>query len=108
MDARTLVRRTDPDTSYEAALSLSSERLSWCRRMILALLRQGALTDEQIADRWAEVGSPQSPSSLRTRRAELVDAGLVRDSGRHGLTRSGRRTIIWEPVPREPEQQSWC
>ncbi len=56
--------------------------------------------DEDIAGWYVSVGSGngfphQSPSGLRTRRKELVDAGLVVDTGRRGTLRSGRLSIIW-------------
>jgi hypothetical protein len=99
-------RLGDPRTSHDAAKSLDPEKLSTCRTLILGLLRERPRSDEEIAADTCWVNFPQSPSSLRTRRAELVDAGLVRQSGRLGVTKSGRKTIIWEAVPArvEPEQ----
>jgi hypothetical protein len=36
-----------------------------------------------------------SVSGARTRRSELVDVGMVEDSGRRELTQAGRQTIVW-------------
>jgi hypothetical protein len=92
-------RLGDPKTSHDAARSLDPDKLSRCRREILFLLKVRPRSDEEIAEAGYWQAFPQSPSSLRTRRSELVDAGLVRDSGRLGVTKSGRKTIIWEAVP---------
>jgi hypothetical protein len=92
-----VARRTDPATSWAAAASIPEERLRESQRAVLAVLRtNGPGTDEDIA-RWLDdVQFPLSPSGARTRRAELVNAGYVRDSGRRGLTTANRATIVWE------------
>lgn len=85
-------RRTDPGTSHAAARSV--ENLRPRQLAILETLRRcGPLTDEGIAMRY--VGPLQSPSGMRTRRRELVDAGLVEDTGERSRTRAGRSTILW-------------
>jgi hypothetical protein len=89
---RAVARVTDPSTSWEAAASVTG--LATNRQAVLSLLTgYGPMTDETIYDRLPE--GFMSPSGARTRRAELVDAGLVEDSGEKRLTRSGRRTIVW-------------
>ena len=86
-------RATDPDTSWQAARSVGELRPR--QAAVLELLADhDGLTDEDIARLY--VGPRQSPSGLRTRRRELVDMGLVVDSGRRGVTVSGRSTIVWE------------
>ncbi len=89
-------RLTDPETSRMAARSVSEERLRTSQKIILdALEHFGEMTDEEIYE--FMVGFHQiSPSGARTRRKELVDLGLVRDSGLRGLTPSGRQSIKWE------------
>lgn len=88
-------RRTDPGTSHEAAASV--RRITETHSRLLALLaEQGPMTDEEISAAWAGSGlPPASPSGLRSRRAELVDRGLIVDSGSTRTTASGRRTIVW-------------
>lgn len=88
------VRLTDPETSREAAISLSNLRLS--QSVILNAVREwGPCSDEEIYD-FVSGFHRISVSGARTRRKELVDMGLVRDSGQRNITKSGRRTIMWE------------
>ena len=95
-------RPSDPDTSRAAAESLNPTRVRDTQRQILAVLGlYGPSSDEQIAEHYERLAAhegwgPQSPSGLRTRRRELVDAGLVVDSGQRTTTASGRQTIVWE------------
>lgn len=64
------------------------------QRIVLDTLEHfGPMTDEEILCR---LPVKMSPSGARTRRRELVDKGLVQDSGRRSTTQSGRKTIIWE------------
>ena len=94
-------RRGDPETSHEAARALEEGDLRDRQRYVLYVLRRvGPLCDEDIAKEYAAMGfPPQSPSGLRTRRRELVDAEFVRDSGMRVLTRlAGKRTIVWEAI----------
>ena len=60
----------------------------------------GDLTDAELVDRYdgtrEQFNLPaQSPSSLRTRRAELVRAGHVYDTGRTRATKAGRPAVCW-------------
>jgi hypothetical protein len=107
IDERAYARRGDPSTSWEAAASVTGIRES--QREILAILRQtpDGMTDEaliaehvsRVRGHGALAGKPMSVSGVRSRRAELVDMGLVRDSGRRSTTVAGRKTIIWEATP---------
>ena len=94
-------RRTDPETSHEAAatVDVATERA----RVLSILLDHDALTDEEIEaiHQWREKSrgwGPSSGSGLRSRRAELVREGLVVERDRLGQTRSGRRSIRWAAV----------
>lgn len=97
-----LSRETDPDTSRAAAASISADRMRETQRVIVEILdRFGPACDEDIAVYARQLESlgeapKQSPSGLRSRRAELVAAGVVRDSGERAKTSSGRQTIVWE------------
>lgn len=47
-------------------------------------------TDEQM-----QFALSLNPSTQRPRRIELVDKGLVIDSGRTALTKSGCKAVVW-------------
>ena len=96
-----VARRGDPWTSWAAARSVDPATVTATHRAILSLLdKEGPMTDERIALTYAYwsglVELPkQSPSGLRTRRKELVDAGLVRDTGATARLATGRQGIVW-------------
>lgn len=86
-------RRTDPDTSHAAAASV---KVRQSQERILALLRRtGPVTDSELIDAATYEPWLMSPSGIRSRRAELVDAGLVEDSGQRVRLPSGRLSIVW-------------
>lgn len=101
-------RASDVAESHDAAASVTklNEKHAAIRAAFLIYGAHG-LTDEELADRYlrgtATAGTPgwpaQSLASLRTRRAELVAAGLVRATGETRPTRSGRKAQVWEAVP---------
>jgi hypothetical protein len=94
-------RLTDPDTSLAAAASVME--LTTKREAVLTVVRSLTAADPRGATDWmiaeayrAQEGLPlQSPSGLRTRRSELVEAGLVEDSGQRALLESGRWAVLW-------------
>lgn len=102
-DLFTLTRTTDPITSREAVASIS-DKITMVQQLVLdwARKRPEGFTDRQLVTTvlW------HSPSTLRTRRSELRDRGLIRHKmGPDGkpLYRihdgSGRRHIVWEATP---------
>lgn len=80
---RPRARRTDPRTSKDAARTI--DELTDRQRAVLTVIKRvGPATDPQIAsayerarERFPEGYPEQSPSGLRTRRAELVDQARV-------------------------------
>lgn len=66
------------------------------RRRIYDQLKQWHSTGATDAELQDELRI--DPSTQRPRRIELVNAGLVRDSGRTRKTRSGRSATVWEVV----------
>jgi hypothetical protein len=85
-------RTFDPMTSHDAAASVD---VSLHRRYVLALLAfWGPFTDEGLVDALDRQEWAMSPSSARSRRAELTRSGHVEACGQERL-RSGRRAIVW-------------
>ena len=71
------------------------------RGQVLDALRAGAKTDEEICRATGLRGS-----SVRPRRLELVQEGLVEDSGQVRPTHSGRDAIVWRI--KEPNEGTGC
>lgn len=93
-------RRTDPVTSHQAAQSVANQ--TEVQHAILEVLKHaGPLCDQEIIrayirSEYAASFPRQSDAGLRTRRAELVAKGMVRDSGTRVKLPSGRSSIVWE------------
>ena len=90
-------RKSDPLTSHLAALSVKDDAGFY--KTIVAILRW-PMTDEEMINHYNSIvllgkAKPSSDSAMRTRRARLVDLGLVAPVG-HGKTRFGRKTIVWQ------------
>lgn len=97
-------RSTDPETSKAAAKSV--EEITDKQRDVLKIFEDWrvGLTDVklvQIYTRGATAGivSKQAPSGIRTRRRELVDAGLLVDTEEREKLPSGRKAIMWGLAP---------
>lgn len=85
-------RTHDVLTSHLAADSVRNIRQS--QLLLLDLLgTYGPCTDSDLYDLLPP--NTMSPSGQRSRRSELVNAGLVVDSGIRRLTKSGRKSIAW-------------
>ena len=98
-----LARSADPHTSHEAAASLTDLRRQ--RAVVYNLFDIfGPMTDETMLRRAEQVREWDgrhihiSPSGARTRRSELVRAGLLADTGERRKTSSGRSAIVWAAV----------
>lgn len=82
------VRPSDPETSHDAAGTTNRQQ---GRAMVLEALRgSDGLTDEQIADL-----AGMDKGSAAKRRLDLVRAGRVVWTGRHGLTSNGCKARTW-------------
>jgi len=90
-------RATDPQTSHDAGDSV--ENITETQKRILGLL-ETAMCDAELLLAYGlafEIGiAPQaSESGIRSRRAELVERGLVIHDGTFRLSPSGRRMMVW-------------
>lgn len=86
-------RRTDPITSHEAAASVKVRR---SQEQVLAVIgKYGPCTHEQLIKHVKAAGITMTDSGVRSRCHELVEAGLVVDTGEKGLTQAGRKTTVW-------------
>jgi hypothetical protein len=95
-------RTDDPWTSHAAARSLTADELRETQMAVLQCFREhGPMHHEEFLSVYErdsqERGWPrQSVSGLRTRASELVDGGMLRNSGRTVELPSGRSSIVWE------------
>ena len=91
---RANARTDDPETSHQAAASISPQKMRESHEAVLALFHErGPMTDAALVECYD--GPRQSPSGLRTRRRELADVGLIVDTGERVKLESGRRAIVW-------------
>lgn len=88
-------RNTDPATSHHAATAVAN--VTETQQAILEAYRaHGPMTDEELCQRLAvDTQRPVSVSGIRTRRAELVEAGTVHDTQTTRPTATGRAAIVW-------------
>jgi hypothetical protein len=90
-EANQITRRSDPITSFEAGVRVLP-RLKEIQSKVYWYLRSigpHGLADWEIENHFGDHGA-----TYRTRRAELVDLGLVRDTGRT-RTINGRKRKVW-------------
>ena len=85
-------RATDPETSRQGPCSY---RMNQSRSDVLKTIRLRPLTDIELVQ---AVSDKMSASGARTRRAELVRMGLVKDSGKRRKSDSKRSHVVWEAV----------
>jgi len=87
-------RVSDPVTSHAAAESV--DNVTETQEYILRALRKARPDVELVEAYRAYKRAPRaSESGIRSRRAELVDRGLVIDTGRRVRLESGRYAIVW-------------
>jgi hypothetical protein len=86
-------RTTDPETSHEAAQSVTN--ITPLKQEILQRLMT-PMTDADLYETLV-FGSNLivTESGVRSRRAELVQAGLVKDTGARQKLKTGRNAIVW-------------
>ena len=89
MNAEARSRNLDPETSNQGPKPMTMTKN---RQMVLDVLKVRPLTDTELV---AALRDRMSDSGARTRRAELVRMGKVRDSGRRLRSPSGRMNVVW-------------
>lgn len=92
-----VARRTDPETSHEAARKVKAETVARTKAAILtALAFLPPATDEDIVDHCQNLDPTMTPSGIRTRRNELAweTPPRVVFCG-YGETRAGNRCRLW-------------
>ncbi len=94
------VRRRDPQTSFEAATAQTAEKSQRLYTAIYRVLSRRSLTDDELIAA-LERSAPFSvtPSGVRSRRKELVQAGWVHDTGLQRPSTAGKPSTVWEAVP---------
>jgi hypothetical protein len=101
-EPRAYARRTDPETSWEAARSVANIRdTQWI--IWRTLIEAGPKTDGDLfplilENHQKKFDKPISSSGARTRRHELQIIGLVEFTGDFGKTDGGRPTRIWRAL----------
>ena len=93
------VRNTDPDTSAEAAESLSERSLgARCQELyeLIANFRNGLTTHDLVNITGYDRGN------TARRITDLKQAGWIRDSGRRRRSTTGRKSIVWTATEATP------
>jgi len=78
--------RAPVKTSRRKVLEAFGRRANWMTGLLIE-----DLTDEEIQTR-----TGMNPSTERPRRVELVEMGLIEDSGVRRRTSSGRSAVVWK------------
>ena len=90
-DGHTLSRRTDPETSHEAARSLPlGDRMTFA--LSILTLRPGSTASELDAATLAPSGT------VRKRLNDLRKRGLAKTDGTRTCRVTGKRAQVWRPV----------
>jgi hypothetical protein len=91
------VRAVDPDTSKQAAQSITQKRLTEIQQDILAWFRcVHHATDEELETHFRDKYPAQTTVSKR--RTDLVRLGYLRDSGERRKNSNMRSMIVWELI----------
>ncbi len=88
-------RWTDPETSHAAADSVSN--ITAVQGHILTLLEKQPMSDDMLVALYRREPIP-TPQSIRSRRSELVQQGLVEHTGAFITMVSGRQARVWRRV----------
>lgn len=96
IEAKALVRATDPPTSGESAAAVY-ESLTDLQRKVFDFIRErGMVIDSEIVE-WGYTQG-YAESTLRKRRTELSQKGLLELCGSR-LNKRNRRELSWQVMP---------
>lgn len=90
-----MVRSNDPDTSWEAAASITVDALTDLQAWILTTLTKKPMSDGELVDACLHSGRRATPQRVRTARKELAFQGYVEWTGAYLLTPYQRKTQSW-------------
>lgn len=100
MDDIGAYRNDGPDTMIEGALAVAP-KLQTLRGRVFSLFLAGEMTDAELVSSYRNQYGEGEYRSLSTRRRELVDAGMIVDSGRRKENPASKvSNIIWTLTPR--------
>jgi hypothetical protein len=90
-------RISDPITSHLAADSISKGQTTKTQMLVISTLISGPKPDYEIVRMFqSEYPNIASESGIRSRRSELVEMGLVVDTGEKvKMPHSNRLAIVW-------------
>lgn len=92
-------RHGDPQTSFEAALTIQGEKMTIAMEQVLLIFdiySDFVLCDEELCVHYdAIAGVPQTHQSIRSRRAQLARLGYVEQVG-FTRSRHGNRCRTWK------------
>lgn len=93
-DKRARARRTDPNTSHAAADFITPALREIQLQVLMWAQRRGSFTDAELVRHFG------GGSTYRTRRAELVERGLIEDSGERVNVEGHRcKFAVWRLTP---------
>ena len=98
------VRKTDPQTSYEAAKRMLPRRGKVAKAVWATLIQTGPVTHDSLLAAYNRNVQqipgwpPASDSSIRTRCKELSDLGLVERLNADGVSDFGNRAHLWRAL----------
>ena len=96
LNPKTQARRTDPETSHEAARSIQTGQSESHRRVLHLLGMSGdvGMTDAELLNAWQRIYGRVPESTPRKRRCDLVRLGKIVEDGKRMI--DGRRRIVWK------------
>ena len=90
-----MVRRSNPGTSVTAARAVRGVRSALQVKILSILQRGGPMTDEELETHEEMAAMNLAPSTVRTRRSELFQAGELVEAGERANRRGSAMLTVW-------------